>query len=90
MVLWPWEYFVESVVLLANGHVESVVVLASRHVESDELEVVDWEVVVVVAVVVENVMEVEKQVEKQVELQVEQVQYFELDITQNAVWMYCL
>ena len=71
MVLWPWEYFVES-----------VVVLASRHVESSTFEVVDWEVVavvvVVVAVVMKNVVEVEK------------VQYFELDTTQNAVWMYCL
>ena len=79
MVLWPWEDFAES-----------AVVLASRHVESSAFEVVDWEVVVVVAVVMENVMEVEKQVEKQVELQVEKVQYFELDTTQNAVWMYCL
>ena len=52
MVLWPWEYFVESVVVLANGHiepvvvlanghVESVVVLANRHVESGKFEVVD-------------------------------------------------
>ena len=80
MVLWPWEDFAESAVVLAS----------SRHVESSAFEVVDWEVVVVVAVVMENVMEVEKQVEKQVELQVEKVQYFELDTTQNAVWMYCL
>ena len=75
MVLWPWEDFV-SIVELANGLVES-----------DELEVVDQEEeVVVVVVVMEDVMEVEKQVEKQVE----KVQYFELDTTQNAVWMYCL
>ena len=59
MVLWPWEDFVVSVVVLANGHVESVVVLASRHVASGKFEVGDWEVVVVVvAVVMENVMEV--------------------------------
>ena len=52
MVLWPWEDFVESVVVLtnghiepvvvlANGHVESVVVVANRHVESGKFEVVD-------------------------------------------------
>ena len=34
MVLWPWEHFVESVVVLANGHIEPVVVLANGHVES--------------------------------------------------------
>ena len=34
--------------------------------------------------------QVEKQVERQVELQVEKLQYFELDRTQNALWMYCL
>ena len=44
----------------------------------------------VVVVVMENVMVAVLEVEQQVELQVEEVQYFELDRNQNAVWMYCL
>ena len=92
MVLWLWEYFVESVVvlasghiepvvMLANGHVESVVVVANRHVESGKFEVVDQEEEeeVVVVVVMENMMVEVLEVEQQVELQVEEVQYFELD-----------